>query len=293
MLFLPIIVLVSPLISLITVVKDNLDGLKVTAKSIVSQNFDGFEWLIIDGFSTDGTWEYAQNLGDHPFVTLLQTPPKGIYEAMNFGAKQSTGAWLWFINSGDVLLADRILASMEEIILNNSNVSIIASPVVYLTPSQRYYSLSIPKVIERESSQYAIFHHQGCILNGMIFSQVGGFDENLRFAADGKLIDSMNSISDSAIVSIVTVGFEMGGATSKNFWQSLNEIRIYRHQVLTKRSMVLYQIKETLRGWMLKIDKTSLGRSFLTPYLQRREESVIDSAELTGLVMPRKHRVIG
>jgi glycosyltransferase involved in cell wall biosynthesis len=284
---------VSPLISLITVVKDNLDGLKITANSIVSQNFDEFEWLIVDGFSTDGTWEYAQNLSSHPFVTILQTPPLGIYEAMNFGAKQSTGAWLWFINSGDVLLADQILANMKEIIQKNSNVSIIASPVVYLTPSQHYYSLSIPKVIGRESSQYAIFHHQGCILNGMIFSQVGGFDETLRFAADGKLIDSMISISNSAIVPIVTVGFEMGGATSKNFWYSLNEIRIYRHQVLTKRSMVLYQIKETLRGWMLKIDKTSLGRTFLTPYLQRREESVIDSAELTGLVMPRKHRVIG
>jgi glycosyltransferase involved in cell wall biosynthesis len=285
---------VGLLISLITVVKDNLDGLKITANSIVSQKkIDGFEWLIVDGFSTDGTWEYAQDLSSYPFVTLLQTPPKGIYEAMNFGAKQSTGAWFWFINSGDVLLADLTLASMEEIIQKNSGVSIIASPVVYVTPSQRYYSLSIPKVIERESAQYAIFHHQGCILNGTIFSQVGGFDETLRFAADGKLIDSMISISDSTIVPIVTVGFEMGGTTSKNFWHSLKEIRIYRHQVLTKRGMILYQIKETLRGLMLKIDKTSLGRSYLAPYLQKREESVIYSAELMGLEMPRQHRVIG
>lgn len=283
----------NPLISLITVVKDNLDGLKITANSIASQNFDGFEWLIVDGFSTDGSWEYAQNLGSYPFVTLLQTPPKGIYEAMNFGAKQSTGAWLWFINSGDVLLADQILANLEEIIQKNSDVSIIASYVVYLTPTQHYYSLSIPKVIERESAQYAIFHHQGCILNGTIFLQVGGFDETLRFAADGKLMDSMISVSDSVIVPIVTVGFEMGGATSKNFWHSLNEIRIYRRQVLTKRSMLLYQFKETLRELMLKIDKTSLGRSFLTPYLRMREESVIYSAEMMGLKMPRQHKAIG
>jgi glycosyltransferase involved in cell wall biosynthesis len=291
--FLTIINLMSPAISLITVVRDDLEGLKITAKSIVSQNFDGFEWLIVDGFSTDGTWEYAQKLKSHPFVSLSQTTPKGIYEAMNCGARQSSGTWLWFINAGDVLLGDHILKEMAGIAKVNADVSIIASPVVYLTPSQRYYSLSIPKVIVRESSKYAIFHHQGCILNGVIFSQVGGFDETLRFAADGKLIDSMISISDSAIVPTVAVGFEMGGATSKNFWHSLNEIRIYRQQVLTKRGMVFYQIKETFRSLMLKIDKTSIGRSWLAPYLQKREKSILDSAKLMGLEMPRQHRVIG
>ena len=93
-----------PTISVITVVKDDLAGLKSTADSIVSQNHYGFEWQIIDGFSTDGTWEYAQELKLHPFVTLSQTPPKGIYEAMNFGAGKSNAPWLWFINAGDVIL---------------------------------------------------------------------------------------------------------------------------------------------------------------------------------------------
>jgi hypothetical protein len=85
----------------------------------------------------------------------------------------------------------------------------------------------------------------------------------------------------------------MGGATSKNFWRSLNEIRIYRHQILPKRSMIFYQIKETLRGLMLKMNKTSIGSYFLVPYLIRREESVINSATVLGLEMPRKIRIVG
>lgn len=283
----------SPKISIITVVKNDLAGLKITADSIISQNLDGFEWVIVDGFSTDGTWEFTQELSFHHFVTILQTPPKGIYEAMNFGVKESNGPWLWFINAGDVLLTNHMLARIDKIIQVSTGVSIIASPVVYLTPSQHYYSLSIPKIVVRGPSKYAIFHHQGCILNTEIFLQAGGFDENLKFAADGKLIDSMISIVAPSIVPIVAVGFEMGGATSKNFWYSLNEIRIYRHQVLTKRSMVVYQIKEALRGLLLEINKTSIGKYSLMRYFLRREESVINSALLMGLEIPPKHRVNG
>jgi len=283
----------SSTISIITVVKNDLTGLKITANSIISQNFDGFEWLIVDGFSTDGTWEFAQELSSHQFITISQTPPKGIYEAMNFGVKEASGNWLWFINAGDVLLTDQMLKRIDRIVEVSTDVSIIASPVVYLTPSQHYYSLSIPKIIVRGSSKYAIFHHQGCILNRAIFLQSGGFDESLKFAADGKLIDSMISIEAPSIVPIVAVGFEMGGATSKNFWYSLNEIRIYRHQVLTKRSMVVYQVKETLRGLLLEISKTSIGKYWLSHYFLSREESVINSALLMGLEIPPKHRVKG
>jgi glycosyltransferase involved in cell wall biosynthesis len=283
----------SPTISIITVVRNDLAGLKITADSIISQNFDGFEWLLIDGFSNDGTWEFAQELSFHQFVTISQTPPKGIYEAMNFGARESGGTWLWFINAGDVLLTDQMLERIDRIIQVSTEVSVIASPVVYLTPSQSYYSLSVPKIIVRGSSKYAIFHHQGCILNRKIFLQAGGFDESLKFAADGKLLDSMISIVEPTIVPIVAVGFEMGGATSKNFWHSLNEIRKYRHQVLTKRSMVVYQIKETLRGFLLEIDKTSIGKYSLVHYFVRREASVINSALLMGLEIPPKQRVNG
>ena len=59
------------------------------------------------------------------------------------------------------------------------------------------------------------------------------------------------------------------------------------------RSMISYQVKETLRGLMLKMNKTSIGRCFLVPYLIRREASVISSATVLGLEMPHNHRVIG
>jgi hypothetical protein len=57
--------------------------------------------------------------------------------------------------------------------------------------------------------------------------------------------------------------------------------------------MTSYQIKETLRGLLLKVNKTSIGRYLLVPYLMRREESVISSATMLGLEIPHKIRIVG
>ncbi|MEC9236563.1 MAG: glycosyltransferase, partial [Pseudomonadota bacterium] len=69
-----------PLYSIITITKDNLDGLKATEASIRTLNTDDYEWVIIDGASTDGTVEYLKTLNG---VTYISEPDGGIYDAMN------------------------------------------------------------------------------------------------------------------------------------------------------------------------------------------------------------------
>jgi glycosyltransferase involved in cell wall biosynthesis len=270
-------------ISLITVVKDDLEGLKVTAESILSQNSVEFEWLIVDGFSSDGSYEYAEELASHTYVRLERIPANGIYNAMNHGVQSSGSNWLWFINAGDKFLSRQILNDIREIIKQNSSASVIATSVVYQTPSEHYFSLSVPRIMNVDSDRYAIFHHQGSIMNKSIFLITGGFDESYKFAADGKLLDSMVSVSDPKIVPMVTVGFEMGGASSKNFRHSLKEIRKYRQQLLPTKILILYQFKEFFRAIVLKINRNSLGKRLLMPYLIRRERFIMYKAELSGL----------
>jgi glycosyltransferase involved in cell wall biosynthesis len=273
----------GPAITIITVVKDDIDGLRATATSILSQKYLNFQWLIVDGYSRDGSWQYAQELDSLSFVTSLQSPPTGIYGAMNIGAKKSNTSWIWFINAGDKLLTDESLGKIASIAGMSSEHSIIATPVVYLTPTDHFFSLSVPKVVETDLGNYAIFHHQGCLLNRVIFNQTGGFDQNLKLAADGKLLDSMISIAPPVVASIVVVGFEMGGATSKNFWRSLKEIRLYRPQSLTPQDMVIYQIKEVFRSALLLCLRTTTGRIILDSYIERREKTVMNKAKLIGL----------
>jgi glycosyltransferase involved in cell wall biosynthesis len=277
-----------PAISVITVVKDDVAGLKATAASILSQKFLAFEWLIIDGYSSDGSWQYAQELQLLPFVTSAQCPPTGIYGAMNFGAKESNASWLWFINAGDELLTDETLNKIALVANSNTQASIIATPIVYLTPTNHFFSLSIPKIMKTKLGDYAIFHHQGCLLNRSIFDKTGGFDEMLKLAADGKLLDSMISIASPVIVPIITVGFEMGGATSKNFWRSLTEIRLYRPESFTTKKMLIYQLKEMSRAIFLKCLGTPVGRFYLNSYVVYRESCIISDAKRMGLDLPKK-----
>lgn len=280
----------KPAITVITVVKDDVEGLTVTATSILSQKYSNFQWLIVDGYSSDGSWQYAQELKSIPFVTSIQSPPTGIYGAMNIGAKESSTTWIWFINAGDKFLTDESLGKIAVIASMNSETSIIATSVVYLTPTDHFFSLSMPKVVESKLGNYAIFHHQGSLLNRLVFNQTGGFDQNLKLAADGKLLDSMISIAPPVIAPIVTVGFEMGGATSKNFWRSLKEIRLYRPQSFTTQDMVIYQLKEVFRAAFLLCLRTPIGRFILDSYVESREKKVMSNAKLAGLELSRKSK---
>jgi glycosyltransferase involved in cell wall biosynthesis len=278
----------GPAITVITVVKDDIDGLKATAESILAQKSHCFQWLIIDGHSSDGSWQYATELGALPFVTIKQSPPTGIYSAMNLGAMGSSTPWIWFINAGDVLLADKSIAQIAMVAAVNPEASIIATPVVYLTPTNHFFSISVPKIVQGQQGNYAVFHHQGCVINRSAFNQTGGFDEKLKLAADGKLLDLMILIAPPILTPILTVGFEMGGATSKNFWRSMNEIKLYRPHSFSFREMVYYQIKEIFRGAFLLCLKFSIGRKFLNSYLGRREKIVIRTAKKFDLVLARK-----
>lgn len=89
-----------PLLSIITVVFNDRDGIKETILSVNSQSYTNYEHIIIDGGSTDGTVsiikENIKNI--EKFVTGKD---RGIYDAMNKAISLAKGDWLNFMNSGD------------------------------------------------------------------------------------------------------------------------------------------------------------------------------------------------
>lgn len=92
-----------PLISLITIVKNNARGLRSTGRSIaIQQNAPAFEWLVIDGGSSDNTPEVRAEFTELNPV-FISEPDKGLYDAMNKGLERSTGEYIWFLNGGDCL----------------------------------------------------------------------------------------------------------------------------------------------------------------------------------------------
>ncbi|MCB1782951.1 MAG: glycosyltransferase [Alphaproteobacteria bacterium] len=95
----------APLFSLITVTLNNRAGLQSTRASVESQVFNNFEWIIIDGGSTDGTQEDLATTN----ANWTSEQDTGLYDAMNKGLTKAKGTYLLFLNAGDRLAAPTTL----------------------------------------------------------------------------------------------------------------------------------------------------------------------------------------
>ncbi len=89
-------------LSIITINFNNIDGLKKTAESVFTQTCPNFEWIVIDGGSTDGSKEYIE-ANSNKITYWVSESDRGIYHAMNKGMLVSKGEYCLFLNSGDRL----------------------------------------------------------------------------------------------------------------------------------------------------------------------------------------------
>ncbi|MDD5598543.1 MAG: glycosyltransferase family 2 protein [Victivallaceae bacterium] len=90
-------------ISIITVCYNSAEYLEEAVKSVLSQDYDNFEYIIIDGGSTDGTLDIIRKYEDR-LAYWISEPDKGLYDAMNKGIAQASGDLIGIINSDDYYL---------------------------------------------------------------------------------------------------------------------------------------------------------------------------------------------
>lgn len=95
-------------VSIITVVKDDFVHIQKTIESVLQQDFCDFEYLIIDGGSTDGTQETIRSY--EPACHVVSESDDGLYDAMNKGVRCAQGEWIVFMNSGDVFAGPDVLS---------------------------------------------------------------------------------------------------------------------------------------------------------------------------------------
>ena len=114
-------------LSIITVNYNNLEGLKKTVESVVNQTWKDFEYVIIDGASSDGSVKFLESQKEN-INYWISEPDKGVYHAMNKGIKKAKGEYLLFLNSGDHFYDNSVLKKnykylkKEDIIYSNLHV---------------------------------------------------------------------------------------------------------------------------------------------------------------------------
>src|ERR1700741_3090435 len=101
-----------PKISIITINYNDKTGLEKTISSVAGQSYADYEFIVIDGGSTDGSVEVIKK-HESKISEWVSENDSGIFNAQNKGANKATGNYLLFLNSGDVLADKDVLKSVE------------------------------------------------------------------------------------------------------------------------------------------------------------------------------------
>ena len=170
-----------PKLSIITINYNNDIGLKRTIKSVLSQIYADFEYIIIDGVSTDDSVALIKEFADK-ITYWISEPDKGIYNAMNKGILKATGDYCLFLNSGDCLANDRVL---EEVVLNGLDTDIISGNAIYEASEfhEGKYVFS-PERIKASDIIINFLPHQSSFIRRNLFNEIHSYDESFTVVSD-------------------------------------------------------------------------------------------------------------
>lgn len=195
-------------LSIITINYNNCAGLQKTIDSVIAQTWRDFEWIVIDGGSTDGGKELIEKYQEH-FAYWCSEPDKGIYNAMNKGVEKACGDYLLFLNSGDIL---HDCKTLEEAGVDRFSDDIVSG----LTQRMDNGELLIHH--ERDIVMQLLWislNHQGTFIKGDIFNKIK-YDEQYRIVSDWKFWWDTIVFGNKSLKRINTIvaNVEIGGIST-------------------------------------------------------------------------------
>ena len=195
--------------SIITINYNNRDGLEMTINSVLGQTFQDYEYIIIDGGSTDGSVDVIKKY-ESQIDYWVSEPDKGVYNAMNKGIGKANGDYLNFMNSGDTYHSS---TALESIVGLHSNDDIIiggyyetGKGVSHTIPPQDVTLLTLLKFT---------INHQATFIKRSLFDK-RLYDENYIIMADAKF-NFQSIILDNCSVKItedVIADYDTNGISS-------------------------------------------------------------------------------
>lgn len=194
------------------------EALEATARSLRQQSYPHFEWIIVDGASSDGTLDVARRNGDIVSV-LVSEPDSGIYDAWNKALSHVRGNWVLFLGAGDELNSPGSLAEIAGFLADvppgatlcyGSVNEVNESGQVLRLRDETWMGLDGPWTTGRP----VLPCHQGVLHKATLFASGFRFDTRCRIASDSEIM-LRELISGNGIKLPITVThFLWGGVSS-------------------------------------------------------------------------------
>lgn len=215
----------KPKISIITINFNNAQGLDKTISSVINQTFTNFEYLIIDGGSTDGSDEIIKK-NSSKINYWVSEKDKGIYNAMNKGIIKATGEYLLFLNSGDYLVCDVVL---ENISKELNGVDFVSANLEYYQSDNSLFTRVHPDKLTFSYLVTKTISHPSTFIKREMFEKFGLYNETLKIVSDWEFFFKCLGLNGATYksIDITLTHFDMFGVSSSN-----------RDKVQTEKEMV-------------------------------------------------------
>ncbi len=227
-------------LSVVTVCLNCADTIGPTVQSVFDQTYDRIELIVVDGGSTDGTLAFLQANRDR-IAHLVSGKDRGIYDAMNKGARLATGDYILFLNAGDRFSSRDVVRR----IMTNPEVADRRPAIVSGRTQMEYAGEAWPHFSSGEGLPDGLeLPHQATFLDTQL-QKNNPFDIRYRFVADHELwrrLQAGGALQVYYVPDVVSI-FALGGASSN----PRNDPRR-----LLERSFVdyLYSNRFGARDWM-------------------------------------------
>ena len=176
-------------LSIITINRNNAAGLEKTMQSVAVQSFKEFEYIVIDGASTDNSVNVIKaHESDFAHLRWVSESDSGIYNAMNKGIRLALGDYIQILNSGDCLAADNVTERMLTALEKAGEPSILYGNMMKCFPDG--HRLVDKCFAGQEITMLGMYtgtlNHDPAYIRRDLFGKYGYYDESLKIVSDWK-----------------------------------------------------------------------------------------------------------
>lgn len=216
--------------SIITINYNHIEGLKKTIESVITQTYTDYEYIIIDGGSTDGSVDIIKEYEGH-ITYWISEKDNGVYHAMNKGVVQAQGDYCIFMNSGDCFHSPKVLESFEQY-----EDDIVCGQVSSFPSGHHRPTISLVDLLRISLPHQAMFIKRGLLIKHP-------YDERYKILSDWKFCLETLVIDNCSFrtVEIIVADYEDGGISSNSNGLLPIERELILKELFPPRILVDYQ----------------------------------------------------
>ena len=176
-------------VTIITVVKNDIKNISSTIKSVIEQSYKNLEYILIDGYSIDGTYEKIlkekKKNQKKINIKVYRKADKNLYEGLNRGIKYATGDIIGLLHSGDKFFNKNVVTLITKKF--NQKINLISGNVIYKNKNKivRLWDYNVKNLSLNSSFKIA---HTSLFLHRKLLKKIGNYNLNYTISSDTEFI---------------------------------------------------------------------------------------------------------